>query len=127
MKLDLALVAEGCRNVAVTLAVISIGPSHRVASAHAPYWLPRRQHAARSHGASCMGRACVMTASPTDYHASAERRIQELTKELSHARGELSQARGELLEAREQQAATAGILSAISNSPSDLHRIFREI
>src|SRR5262249_46084044 len=49
-----------------------------------------------------------MTASPTDDLASAERRIQELTKELSRARGELSQARGEFAEAREQQAATAG-------------------
>src|SRR5215510_6141755 len=54
-----------------------------------------------------------MTASPTDDHASAERRIQELTKEL--------------VESREQQAATAGILRAISNSPSDLHSIFQEI
>src|SRR5262245_29330403 len=81
-----------------------------------------------------MGRACVMTASPTDDIASAERRIQELTKDLSHARdelsqarGELSQARGELAEAREQQAATAGILTAISNSPTDLLGIFQEI
>src|SRR5262249_39910073 len=68
-----------------------------------------------------------MTASPTDDLASAERRIQELTKELAQARGELSQSRCDLAEAREQQAATAGILRAISNSPSDLHRIFREI
>src|SRR5262245_13866863 len=81
-----------------------------------------------------MGRACVMTASPTDDIASAERRIQELTKDLSHARdelsqarGELSQARGELVEAREQQAATGGILRAISNSPTDLQGIFQEI
>jgi two-component system, NtrC family, sensor kinase len=35
--------------------------------------------------------------------------------------------RRELVEAREQQAATAEILKAISNSPSDLHRIFQEI
>ena len=75
-----------------------------------------------------------MTASPTDDLASAERRIQELTKELarakgelSQARGELSQARGELGEAREQQAATGGILRAISNSPSNAHEIFQEI
>src|SRR5262245_37246826 len=61
-----------------------------------------------------------MTASPTDDLASAERRNQELTKELS-------QARGELAEAREQQAATGGILRAISNSPSDLQGIFQEI
>src|SRR5215472_15120404 len=75
--------------------------------------------------ASCMGRACVMTASPTDDHASA--RIRELTKELSQVRAELSQAKGELTEAREQQAATGGILRAISNSQTDLQGIFQEI
>src|SRR5215831_15845896 len=62
----------------------------------------------------------VMTASPTDDHSSAERRIQELTEELSLARGELA-------EAREQQTATGGILRAISNSSSDLQVIFQEI
>src|SRR5262249_41845422 len=55
----------------------------------------------------------VMTASPTDDLASAERRIQELTKELS--------------EAREQQAATAEILRVVSSSPSDPQRVFAEI
>jgi len=68
-----------------------------------------------------------MTASPTDDHSSAERRIQELTEELAQTRGELFQARGELAEAREQQAATGGILRAISNSPSDLQGVFQEI
>src|SRR5215831_193174 len=68
-----------------------------------------------------------MTASPTDDLASAERRVRELTQELSQARGELSQAKGELVEARDQQAATGGILRAISNSPSNLHEIFQEI
>jgi GAF domain-containing protein len=61
-----------------------------------------------------------MTASPTDDHAAAERRVQELTKELS-------QARGELAKAREQQAATADILRVISSSPTDLQRVFADI
>src|SRR5262245_33154192 len=51
-----------------------------------------------------------MTASPTDDLASAERRIQELTKQLS--------------EAREQQAATAEILAATSSSTTDLQHVF---
>jgi len=61
-----------------------------------------------------------MTASPTDDLASAERRIRELTKELS-------QARGELAESREQQATTAGILAALSSSPADLRHVCAEI
>jgi GAF domain-containing protein len=61
-----------------------------------------------------------MTASPTYDLASAERRIQELTKELS-------QARGELAEAREQQATTAAILAAIPNSATDRSGVFAEI
>jgi hypothetical protein len=35
--------------------------------------------------------------------------------------------RRELAEAREQQAATAAILAAISNSPIDSYRVFAEI
>jgi signal transduction histidine kinase len=54
-----------------------------------------------------------MTASPTDDNASLEHRNRELTKELS--------------EAREQQAATAGILAAISNARTDPYRVFAEI
>jgi GAF domain-containing protein len=61
-----------------------------------------------------------MTASPTDDLASAERRIQELTKELTRARGELA-------EAQEQQTATAEILRVISNSPTEPQRVFSEI
>jgi hypothetical protein len=60
--------------------------------------------------------------------------VEQLTKELSQARGELSQARGELSqakgelsEAREQQDAAAGILAAISSSPADLRRVCAEI
>jgi GAF domain-containing protein len=68
-----------------------------------------------------------MTASPTDDLTSAERRIQELIKELSQARGELSRAEGELVEARGQQAATAAILRLISGSPMDLKRVFAEM
>src|SRR5215467_9358338 len=48
-----------------------------------------------------MGSACSHDSFATDDLATAERRIQELTKELSQARGELE-------EARQQQAATAG-------------------
>jgi signal transduction histidine kinase len=54
-----------------------------------------------------------MTASPTDDLAPPERRIRELTKELS--------------EAREQQATTAEILRVISSSPTDSRRVFTEI
>jgi signal transduction histidine kinase len=54
-----------------------------------------------------------MTASPTDDLASAERRIQELTREL--------------VDSREQQAATAEILRVISSSPTDPQRVFSVI
>ena len=39
----------------------------------------------------------------------------------------MEELRRELAEAREQQAATAGILAAISNSPTDAHGVFAEI
>jgi signal transduction histidine kinase len=68
-----------------------------------------------------------MTALPTDDLAPADRRIQELTKELSQARGELSQAKGELAEAREQQTATNEILRVISSSPSQVYQVFETI
>jgi len=66
------------------------------------------------------GKRVVMTASPTNDHASAERRIQELTKELH-------QARGELAEARELQAAAGEILSVIGSSPRDVQSVFDAI
>src|SRR5262245_45789170 len=68
-----------------------------------------------------------MTASPTDDHASVERRIQELTEALSQSRGDLSQARGELAEAREQQAATSEVLGIISRSQADIRHVFSAI
>src|SRR5262249_12222816 len=88
---------------------------HRVASAHGLI-------ACRVSGSGPVAweARVVMRASPTDDLASAERRIQELTKELS-------QAKGELAEGRDQQAATAGILAALSSSPADLRRVCAEI
>src|SRR5262245_16758473 len=61
-----------------------------------------------------------MTASPTEDNASPERRVRELTKELSRSNAELA-------EAREQQAATAEILRVISGSPINSQRVFAEI
>src|SRR5262245_19902857 len=51
---------------------------------------------------------------------SLERKIDELTRELSRARGELG-------EARDQQAATAEILSVISSLPMDLPHVFAKV
>jgi signal transduction histidine kinase/ssDNA-specific exonuclease RecJ len=61
-----------------------------------------------------------MTVSPTVDLAAAERRIQELTRELLAARSELA-------EARDQQGATTEILRVISRSPLELQRAFAEI
>src|SRR5262245_2807488 len=92
-----------------------------------PHWLPGATRRPETYGQVAWEARAVMTASPTDDHASSERRILERTKALSQSRGDLSQARGELAEAREQQAATAAILGAISIVPADPHRVFAEI
>src|SRR5215470_5101666 len=56
--------------------------------------------------------------------AGADQGLSRLVDELKR---ELERSTRELAEAREQQAATGGILRAISNSPSDLQGIFQEI
>src|SRR5262245_20959806 len=56
--------------------------------------------------------------------AGADRHLGGVVDELKR---ELEAKSRELAEAREQQAATAGILAAISSSPVDLHRVFAKI
>src|SRR5215475_5314353 len=56
--------------------------------------------------------------------AGADRHLGRVVDELKR---ELEAKSRELAEAREQQAATAGILAAISGSPADLRRVFAEI
>src|SRR5215510_14848244 len=56
--------------------------------------------------------------------AGADRHLGRVVDELKR---ELEAKSRELAEAREQQAATTGILAAISSSPADLRRVFAEI
>src|SRR5262245_32021680 len=52
---------------------------------------------------------------------------QDLSRQVDELKRELERSTRELAEAREEQAATAGILAAISSSPADLQRVFAEI
>ena len=56
--------------------------------------------------------------------AGADQDLSALVDELKR---ELERSTRELAEAREEQAATAGILAALSNSPADLRHVFAEI
>src|SRR5262249_59663558 len=52
---------------------------------------------------------------------------QDLSRQVDELKRELERSTRELAEAREEQAATAGILTALSSSPADLGRVFAEI
>jgi GAF domain-containing protein len=52
---------------------------------------------------------------------------QDLSRQVDELKRELERSTRELAEAREEQAATAGILTALSSSPAELQRVFAEI
>src|SRR5215467_16048257 len=52
---------------------------------------------------------------------------RDLSRQVDKLKRELERSTRELAEAREEQAATAGILAALSSSPAELQRVFAEI
>src|SRR5262245_40063214 len=88
----------------------------------------RYPHGARERRGVVSRSAILSVVAREFYRLSSELSVL-MPSEASTVGGNQSaeELRRELTEARAQQAATARILRAISNSPSDLHRIFQEI